>query len=262
MPPERKTKWSATAWSESRSGWIFLTPTPQTREILRPLLSLWLDFLLLRLTAQTEADVKPVWVILDELASLETLPTLPFALSESRKSNTRMVLGLQGRSQIEVRYGREAEAMLSQPRTKIFLRTSEPRAAEWISKSIGEVEMEHLREGRNIGDLGFRRSRNATVDRRIEAAILASEISNLENLEGYFQTPGYTLQLTFPYFAPIRRHPPLLRAEVPAPLVLTLPHRVTSELPEECLEEAPAQAKLMWPQTPPTTEEDESESAN
>ncbi len=118
-------------------------------------------------------------MILDELASLETLPNLPFALSESRKSNTRMVLGLQGRSQIEARYGREAEAMLSQPRTKIFLRTERTQGAEWISKSIGEVEIEHLREGRNIGDLGFRRSRNATVDRRIEAAILASEISNL-----------------------------------------------------------------------------------
>ena len=247
LPARRNSKWSATGWAERRSGWVFVTTTPQTREILRPLISLWLDFLLLRLTAQTEPEVKPVWVILDELASLETLPTLPFALSESRKSNTRMVLGLQGRSQIEVRYGREAEAMLSQPRTKIFLRTSEPRAAEWISKSIGEVEIEHLREGRNVGDFGFRRSRNATVDRRIEAAILASEISNLENLEGYFQTPGYTLKLSFPYIKVKRKQPPLLRTDVPPPLVLTAPETVDPESDQATQEEAPTQSQIMWP---------------
>jgi len=32
--------------------------------------------------------------------------------------------------------------MLSQPATKIFLHTSEPRAAKWISDTIGEVEIE------------------------------------------------------------------------------------------------------------------------
>lgn len=201
-PPSKTRRWTATEWAERREGWIFLTSRPETRETLRPLISLWLDFLILRLTAQTDYPERPVWVVMDELASLETLPTLPLALTESRKSNTRMVLGLQGRSQIEVRYGREAESMLSQPRTKIFLRTSEPRAAEWISKCIGDVEMEHLREGRSVGDWGFNRTENASVDRRIEAAILASEVSNLENLEGYFLTPGYTLRLAFPYVSP------------------------------------------------------------
>ncbi|MGH9455278.1 MAG: type IV secretion system DNA-binding domain-containing protein, partial [Terriglobia bacterium] len=203
LPPASKTRrWTATEWAEHREGWIFLTSRPETRETLRPLMSLWLDFLILRLTAQTDYPERPVWIIMDELSSLETLPTLPLALTESRKSNTRMVLGLQGRSQVEVRYGREAEAMLSQPRTKIFLRTSEPRAAEWISKCIGDVEMEHMREGRSVGDWGFNRTENSSVDRRIEAAILASEVSNLENLEGYFLTPGYTLKLGFPFVQP------------------------------------------------------------
>jgi hypothetical protein len=32
--------------------------------------------------------------------------------------------------------------MLSQPATKIFLPTSEPRAAKWISDTIEEVEIE------------------------------------------------------------------------------------------------------------------------
>ena len=208
-------RWTATDWAEERKGWIFLTTTPETRERLRPLVSLWLDVLILRLTSQTDYGLRPVWVVLDELASLETLPTLPLALAESRKSNTRIVLGFQGRSQIEARYGREAEAMLSQPRTRIFLRTGEPRAAEWVSKCIGEAEMEHIREGRSTGDWGMRSSRNATLDRKVEAAILASEIANLEDLTGYFQTPGYTLRLKFPFFKPEAIQPSLVRCDLP-----------------------------------------------
>ena len=207
------------AWAEKRQGWIFLTSTPETRETLRPLISMWLDFLILRLTAQTESHPSPAWVVADEVATLENLPSLPLALAESRKSNTRMVLGLQGRSQVEMRYGREAEAMLSQPRTKIFLRTSEPRAAEWISKCIGEVEIEHLREGRTSSEFGFHQSKNASVDSRIQAAILASEISNLENLHGYFQTPGFTLKLKFPYLAAAKNQPSFVRGTAPDPML-------------------------------------------
>lgn len=212
--PEGRKQWTATDWVQRRAGWVFLSSTPETRETLRPLISLWLDFIILRLTAQTESTFAPAWVIVDEVASLEVLPNLPLALAESRKSNTRIVLGLQGRSQIEMRYGREAEAMLSQPRTKVFLRTSEPRGAEWISKCIGEVEMEHLREGRSSGDWGFYYSKNASMDSRIEAAILTSEISNLEDLQGYFQTPGCTLKLRFPYTPAINNQPAFIRGKV------------------------------------------------
>jgi len=190
--------------------------THETREAPKPLISLWLDLIILRLTGQTSGCLRPVWVVIDEVASLENLPTLPLALAESRKANNRLVLGLQGKSQLETRYSKEAEAMLSQPRTKIFLRTTEARAAEWVSKSSGDVETEHLREGRNTGEFGGRSSQNDTFDRRIEAAVLPSEIANLPDLEGYFRTPGHTLRLRFPHFAAETHQPALSRAEIPA----------------------------------------------
>src|SRR5260370_41054978 len=75
-------------------------------------------------------------------------PSCQIAITEARKANLRLVLGFQGRTQLEARYGVEAETMLSQPMTKVFLRTSEPRAAKWISESIGNVEIERLKESR------------------------------------------------------------------------------------------------------------------
>ena len=41
--------------------------------------------------------------------------------------------------------------MLSQPATKIFLRTSEAPAAKWVADTIGDVETDRLRESRSSG---------------------------------------------------------------------------------------------------------------
>jgi type IV secretory pathway TraG/TraD family ATPase VirD4 len=46
------------------------------------------------------------------------LPQLHKTVTENRKSNNPVILGFQGRSQLETRYGHDAEAMLSQPATK------------------------------------------------------------------------------------------------------------------------------------------------
>jgi hypothetical protein len=118
----------------------------------------------------------------------------------ARKPNIRLVLGLQGRAQLEARYGTEAESMLSQPATKAFLRTSEPRAAEWISKGLGDIEFERLRESVNQDKLfvGYKRkSHNFSLDRQVKPLVLPSEIMGLKNLTGYLKSGNYIIPLRF-----------------------------------------------------------------
>ena len=193
---ETKGTWSAYEWAQHRKGWLFLTSTPQTLDRLRPLISVWFDLLLMRLLA----GGSPVWIILDELPTLNKLPKLPEALAVARKPNVRLVIGLQGRAQLEARYDKEAEAMLSQPATKAFLRTSEPRAAEWISKSLGEIEFERLRESVNQDKMfaGYRRkSHNFSLDRQVKPLVLPSEIMGLKNLTGYLKSGNYIVRIRF-----------------------------------------------------------------
>ena len=60
---EAKTTWTAREWAAKRRGWIFLTSTPELRASLQPLLSLWLDILVLRLMNYT-------YTALDKLAKV------------------------------------------------------------------------------------------------------------------------------------------------------------------------------------------------
>ena len=204
---DTSSRWSATAWSASRTGWLFLTSTPETRPRLVPLTSLWLDTLVLRLMNQGQPYPRRTWFVLDELASLQRLPQLHTAITENRKSNNPVVLGFQGRSQLETRYGHDAEAMLSQPATKIFLRTSEPRAAKWIADTIGDIETERLRESRSHGR-GDQQSYG--LDRQVEPLVMASEISGLPALHGYLKLGNLVVPLEFPFIDRPAAQPALL----------------------------------------------------
>lgn len=220
LPSEKETtaRWSAAEWSRQRKGWLFLTSTPETRKRLIPLTSLWLDTLVLRLMNQGQTNYQKVWVVLDELATLQRLPQLHTAITENRKSNNPVVLGFQGRSQLETRYGHEAEAMLSQPATKIFLRTSEPRAAEWISKTIGDVEIERLRESRSSGRTG--RQRNAksyNLERQVEPLVMASEITGLADLHGYLKKGNLVVRINFPFIELPAKQPKYIERQIQRP---------------------------------------------
>jgi len=189
--------WTATEWAEKRQGWIFLTSLPAEREALRPLQSLWIDWLVLRLLNEPTEAQKRVWFIIDELASLQKLPQLHTAITEARKSRNPVVLGFQGKAQLEYLYGHLAEVMLSQPATSVWLTTKEPNAGEWVSKFIGKVEVERLRETHFDGT---RSGRNFALDRQVDPLVLESEISGLADLHAYMKYQNYVTRFSFPYF--------------------------------------------------------------
>lgn len=185
---------------------------------------------MLRLLNEPDPGQKPVWFVIDELASLQRLPQLHTAITENRKSQNPVILGFQGRSQMEARYGEDAEAMLSQPATKIFLRTTEPRAAKWVSEAIGEVEVERLRETHYDGS---RAGKNFALDRQTEPLVLPSEISGLQDLRAFLKYGNWVARFSFPYVALEEKHPGFIERDMDD--LIVPPTVTTSESPEEAV---------------------------
>jgi type IV secretory pathway TraG/TraD family ATPase VirD4 len=259
---QSETTWSATEWAETRKGWIFITSKATEREALRPLHSLWIDLLVLRLMSAPTDQQKPVWFVLDELASLQRLPQLHTAITENRKSRNPLVLGFQGKAQLEVIYGHMAEVMLSQPATKIFLKTTEPKAAEWVSNAIGKVEIERMKETHFDGS---RTGRNFSLDRQIEPLVMDSEISGLEDKHAFLKLGNNVARFSFLYtdlpkkaadFEPrtveddeLDFDPKTLQARKPSPHLEGLPKASPKE-------KAPAAVERAGPALPTETPED------
>jgi len=227
---------STAEWYTERKRWVFLTSESAYREKVFPLHSVWLDLFILRMMGYCEdRQAKPVWFMLDELASLNKLPQLHTAVTENRKYGNPVVLGFQGRSQMEKRYGQDAEAMLSQPATKVFFKTSEPRAAKWISEAIGEIEVERLKESRSVGLL--RSKKSYAMEIATKPLVMASEIAGLDSHRAYIKQQNRVVPVRFRLAKKRKKQPEFIERtmEKPAP-------RKAAELPVPAQAPAPAQA--------------------
>lgn len=184
-------------WAEERRGWIFITSTPDTLDALRPLQSMWLDMLILKLQ-NGAPNAKRVWMILDEVATLNQLPQLHSALTRQRKSDNPIVLGFQGMSQIEHLYGEKmAQTILSQAFTNIILRTRESKAAHHLSELIGKAEVERVREHRPATVLMSVSGRSYNSEKVFVPVVAESEIQILDDLEGFFVQLGMVVKIKF-----------------------------------------------------------------
>lgn len=221
LPREEDTtlRWSAAEWAKKRKGWIFITSKTTTRARLRPLISLWLDLLVLRTMEDGSEAKRKVWFVLDEIANLQRLPQLTAAITESRKANCPIVLGFQEKSQIDTLYGPIAEAILSQPKTKIFLGISGTKPAEWASDSIGKVQYERYRETRTQG--GFPQSHSSETHQcefPCEPLVMDSVIKGLEPLHGYLKHGNCVVPLHVPYLDLEKRHKKFIERKLDAPI--------------------------------------------
>jgi type IV secretory pathway TraG/TraD family ATPase VirD4 len=194
--------------------------------------------------------------VLDELASLNKLLQLRTAVTENRKHGNAIVLSFQVRSQLEKRYGQDAEAMLSQPATKIFFKTSEPRAAKWISETLGEVEVKRLKESRTLGLL--RSKKSFAMEIATKPLVIASEIAGLEPLRGYIKQENRVLPVKFA-LTPMKRpqlefiarkttipEPRPVPPSLPAPLP-----KVVAPQPKQAPAKKPTQLQVAFPEPPP-----------
>lgn len=236
-------------WYTERKRWVFLTSAAAYRQRVLPLHSAWLDLFILRMMGYCEDQAaKPVWFVIDELASLNKLPQLHTAVTENRKYGNPVVMGLQGRSQMEKRYGQDAEAMLSQPATKIFLKTSEPRAAKWISEAIGEIEVERFKESRSMGML--RSKKSFSMEIATKPLIMASEITGLPPLSGFIKLENHVVAARFRLAKKQNKQPEFLERvrEQPQP---RKPDAVKTSAPVKTPEvKKPVQAVLPLEETP------------
>jgi type IV secretory pathway TraG/TraD family ATPase VirD4 len=233
---EGRRTWTVRDWSRKRKGWIFITSTPDTIDALRPVQSLWLDMLILKLqTSAPEPDQPRVWMVLDELASLNALPQLHSALTKQRKSDNPIVLGFQGMSQLDAIYGKKAETILSQAYTNIVLRTREPRAAKHLSELIGKVQLERTRESKP-SRMFERKHGSFSTERVIDPVVMESQIQGLEDLHGYFVQQDKVV--------PIQFRPQPKRTVAPGLIERIIPPTQTRQLdPEPIRKPSPAGAQ-------------------
>jgi type IV conjugative transfer system coupling protein TraD len=190
---DEKNPFSIREWiqDEKANNWLFITSLADRHESLKPLISAWLDIAVNALMSLPPSQDRRIWLILDELPSLQQLPYLTSTLSESRKFGGCIVIGAQNYAQIEKIYGqsgaREISALLN---TRFMFRQPDPDMAKWSAENFGESIIEEVREGISYGANTMRDGISINRVETRKPLINFSEIMSLDDLHAYVRLPG------------------------------------------------------------------------
>ena len=147
-------RFSLKTWikNENQKGWLYLACHPEQRESMQSLLSCWLSLAMKAVMSLGENSNRRMWFIVDELASLDTLPSLQGSLAELRKYGGCMVLGFQNLSQLESLYGSTITASLSElTGTKFIFQCVDSKIATRMADLLGQQEVLEASENISFG---------------------------------------------------------------------------------------------------------------
>ncbi len=170
--------------------WIFLSCLPDQREFLKPLFSSQISLIIKGMMRRTTQNPSRTWIIIDELASLNKLPSLLIGLAEIRKYGGCFVLGFQDLSQLEGVYGASTTKTLSNlTGTKLLFRSVDTDVATRTARYLWEQEKQEANESISFGAHQMRDGVSLSNQKHIKPLVTASQIMMLNDLEAYLKFP-------------------------------------------------------------------------
>ena len=192
------------AWAENdtQDAWVFLPSPAKARDAIRPLVSLFLDTAVRHIMSLRPDPERRIWLEIDELPSLQNIPSLSPALAEGRKFGIGAILGVQTFHQLKKSFGDHvAQALWGLPKTRLYLRIGDAETSEMISKELGEKQIKRKSHsesessstssgGGGGGSASNSNSSSTSEQVVIERIVLPAEIAGLPDLYGYLRTGG------------------------------------------------------------------------
>jgi type IV secretory pathway TraG/TraD family ATPase VirD4 len=193
---QRAEAFSVRQWVRGGHGVLFLPYRADQIAALRGLVAAWMRIAIFEAMCRPAGDQR-LWFVVDELDALGAIDGLKDALARLRKFGGRCVLGFQSIAQVSNTYGRgDAQTIVENCGNTLILRCSGSEGggtARFASELIGEREVvrEERSRGRHYPLLfaqgGGSTSSGVTFRRVREAAVMASEIEQLPDLQGFLK---------------------------------------------------------------------------
>lgn len=216
---EGRVEFCIRAWTQNPVGWVFISSNSNTRDALKPLISMWMDlFILGLLSSKTTQRTK---LIYDELHTLQTLTRLHDGITMLRSAGHQIIGSVQNQEQLKHLYGDQTRTILSQAYTKWIFATSDPESAELLSKIGGERKLLRMETTHSNGNTFWDRDRNSLKVVEVkEPAINATQIKGMSDLHAYLVQRGFknrmvVVPVEIPYMSLPERHEGCVERIVP-----------------------------------------------
>lgn len=170
-------------------NWLFISSLPTQRETLKPLMTAWLSIAVKSIMSMGEDLNRRVWIIIDELASLNKIPILMQGLSEIRRYGGCFILSFQDLHQLDAIYGSQiARTFGSLTGTKLIFRM-DSHGAKQMASLFGEQEILEPNESISFGAHQMREGVSLTDHQKVRPLISPADLMKLDNFEAYLKFP-------------------------------------------------------------------------
>lgn len=177
-------------WVEKgdEGSWLFITVKADQLPSLRPLITVWLDIAISAIMSLTPDRDRRLYCVIDELPTLQKLPSLSDFLARARKYGGCGILGFQSYPQLEATYGiQDAAAITGYCSTWVALRANDTATAKHVSENLGQVEQVEANEGMSYGVNDMRDGVNLSRMQVTRPLVMPTEVTNLPNLVGFLR---------------------------------------------------------------------------
>ena len=190
-----KQPFSVSRWAASDSkAWVFLPYRADQIAALKSLIGPWMRLAIFATMSRPEGDRNPTWFVADELDAIGKIQGLDDALQRVRKFGGRCVLGFQTIGKVRAIYGDGiAAALVENCGTRLVLRCAggeRNSTAAFASSLIGQQS--YYKQSTNQGQHAHGTSSGSAITTVTEDAVLASQIEQLADLNGYLKVPSFT----------------------------------------------------------------------
>jgi type IV secretory pathway TraG/TraD family ATPase VirD4 len=182
---------------EQRQGWVYLTYEQQHRAGLSRMICALLDVASRAVLSLPPDLSRRVIFGLDELPLLGKVQSIVELLTNGRKHGAVAFVGLQTIAQLRDSYGHAtAQTLLACLGSWLVLRVSDNETADFMSKYIGEQEIERVIESSSQSKSWTEPTAKNSETRQqqivTQRAVLPSQLQNLPDMTGYFNLAGPT----------------------------------------------------------------------
>ena len=190
----REGSFSIRDWilSEEKDEMLFITSQESLSNELSPLQTAWFEIAIGSILSKEGESKQKTWVVMDELATLQKIPSLQNGLSVTRSYEGCFVLGMQNIAQMRDIYGIDlTQNISSECNTRCIFKSNDPDTAKWLGNNIGEAEIREYKEGLSYGANTIRDGVNVNSQDRVKALILPSEIQGMQRLSLILKMPDH-----------------------------------------------------------------------
>ncbi|MEO7470422.1 MAG: type IV secretion system DNA-binding domain-containing protein, partial [Sphingobium limneticum] len=174
--------------NEEDDSWLFITVKADQLPSLRPLVTVWLDIAISAIMSLPPDQKRRLYCVIDELPTLQRLPSLSDFLARARKYGGCGILGFQSYPQLEATYGiQDAAAITGYCSTWVALRANDTPTAKHVSENLGQVEQVEANEGMSYGVNDMRDGVNLSRMQVTRPLVMHTEVTNLPNLSGFLR---------------------------------------------------------------------------